>query len=298
MQKTLQIANLSLTKQAFQWPATAPYREDNQEPVIFGFHETETSPETKLAAVKTSFKIRLADCKADIRAAQKLRYDIFSKEFSLPHNDRGVDTDEFDAYCHHLIVEDLVSKKIVGTYRMLNAYGAKRCGKYYGQSEFSGSLWQTMGDNMVELGRACIHPDFRSGTVLMKLWQGIMDYLGVLSVRYAIGYASVGVRHGDADVIATQAYLATDSRPWTGPQLKPKLAFQAKIFSALGSSPILGEAPALIKGYVRLGAFCIGEPAWDKQFQTADFPMLLDMTQLDKRYAKHFKVGAYLSNLN
>ena len=186
---------------------------------------------------------------------------------------------------------------IVGTYRLLNSQGALRCGKRYGQSEFTGNLWQDMGSNMLELGRACIHPNYRTGAALMKLWQGIMDYLGHQGVRYAIGYASVGLRDGGLDALATQRYLAQSNKIWQGEFLNPINLYTTPL-ALQSNQTTLGEPPALIKGYLRMGAFSIGEPAYDSQFNTADFPLLLDMTQLEKRYARHFKVSKTLSTLN
>lgn len=254
---------------------------------------------TSTTQLVPQLKVRLADCKKDIMAAQRLRAHVFSDEFGFNCGENGIDADRFDAYCHHLLIEDVNQKKIIGTYRLLNAHGAKRCGKHYGQSEFTGALWRDMGDNLVELGRACIHPDYRSGTALMKLWQGIMDYLGVLSARYAIGYASVSLRDGGANALATQQYVDTQCRVWVGAALKPIKPLQPLQQSfAEQIRPAAGEPSALIKGYVRMGAFCIGAPAQDPVFNTADFPMLLDMTQLDKRYARHFKVDSTLTSLN
>lgn len=247
---------------------------------------------------KSELRVRLAHTEQDILAAQQLRHSLFAQEFGVRRGDKGTDADAFDAYCHHLIVEDASNARIVGTYRMLNSHGAQRLGKHYGQDEFKGALWNELGDNLVELGRACIHPDYRSGVALLKLWQGIMDYMGAVSARYAIGYASVGLRDGGASALATRHYLSTQAKPWNGALLDPIKPYVSKTETAAPADALLAEPPALIKGYVRMGAFCIGQPAFDADFNTADFPMLLDMTQLDKRYAKHFNVNRYLTTLN
>jgi putative hemolysin len=242
-----------------------------------------------------SLNVRLATHASDLAQAQRLRHAVFLDEFGVNCGQGGVDADEFDAFCDHLLVQECATGRVVGTYRMLNSANAKRCGKRYGQDEFSGQLWQQMGDNMVELGRACIHPSFRSGAALMKLWQGIMDYLSRQQARYAIGYASVGLRDGGLSASATFQFLAKLERVWPGDQLQPITPYSAVRAIDIGE---LGEPPALIKGYARMGAFSIGAPAFDPVFNTADFPMLLDMTQLDKRYARHFNVAKSLSTLN
>lgn len=241
--------------------------------------------------------VRLANSQAEVLAAQRLRYQIFSSEYGLPAHPSELDADAYDPFCDHLLVIDMRSNAIVGTYRMLNAFNADLYGRRYGQDEFSSSLWQGMSDNMVELGRACIHPDYRSSTALLKLWQGIMDYLAQQGCRYAIGYASVSLKDGGYDACATAQFLNDHAKPWTGDAMMPLNPYQFSHVDC-AAKRAAGEVVPLIKGYVRLGAFCIGHPAWDAAFNTADFPMLLDLTQLDRRYAKHFKVPSALSNLN
>ena len=46
--------------------------------------------------------------------------------------------------------------------------------------------------------------------------------------------------------------------------------------------------PALIKGYLKIGARICGEPAWDKDFNTVDFPVIVDVENMDRRYRRHF----------
>ena len=245
----------------------------------------------------TTLSVRLARTQAEVNAAQRLRSQVFCTEYGLAANPSGLDADVYDVYCDHLLVIDPATDTIVGTYRMLNASQADLYGRRYGQDEFLSALWDEMSDNMVELGRACIHPDYRSGAALMKLWQGIMDYLAQQGCRYAIGYASVSLLDGGYDACATAQFLSETAKPWTGEIMVPINPYQFSHVDC-ANKRAAGEVVPLIKGYVRLGAFCIGHPAWDAEFNTADFPMLLDLTQLDRRYAKHFKVPSTLSNLN
>jgi putative hemolysin len=46
--------------------------------------------------------------------------------------------------------------------------------------------------------------------------------------------------------------------------------------------------PPLIKGYLRLGAYIGGEPAWDPDFNTADLFILLPINRINPVYARHF----------
>lgn len=263
--------------------------------------QLQNRPTTEIAykdgCTEKSLTVRLATSPVEVLMAQRLRHQVFLEKFGVSCGSNSIDADEFDAYCEHLIVIDEKSQQIVGTYRMLNPAGVERCGKFYGEQYFSSPLWHQLKDNVVELGRASIHQNYRSGTTLLLLWQGIMNYLSKQHVRYAIGYASVGLRDGGCDAVATELFLKAKCKPWSHASLTPIRHYPvAELAEFVDAS--LGEPPSLIRGYVRMGAFCIGEPVWDTFLNTADYPMLLDLTQLENRYARHFLPSKNLLTLN
>jgi putative hemolysin len=229
--------------------------------------------------------VRLARTEEELRAAQRLRYKIFAQEYNakLGSMREGLDIDMFDAYCDHLIAVELASDRVVGTYRMLTPHAASRLGQRYIADEFLTNRLDDIGDEMVEFGRSCVHPDFRNTTVLLTLWNGLAQYMRKHNLRYALGCSSTSLMDGGANARATWDVLRTTTLADETRRVFPINRLQIEHFSAEG-----GSITPLIAGYARLGAKLLGDPAWDPDFNTADFPMLLDLQRLPARYARHF----------
>ncbi len=116
--------------------------------------------------------VGLAQTHEELELIQRLRFDVFSSEYGavLGQNHDGIDRDHFDPWCEHLMVRELGTDRVVGTYRVLTPHQARRAGGYYSESEFDLAGLGAVRDTMVEFGRACIHEDHRQGGVLMMLW--------------------------------------------------------------------------------------------------------------------------------
>lgn len=229
--------------------------------------------------------VGLAQCASEIREAQKLRYRIFAEELGarLDCKEPGVDHDLYDPFCDHLIVRDEANGRIVGTYRILSPEAAKRVGGYYSENEFDLTRLQLLRTGMVEIGRSCIDPDYRSGATIALLWSGLARYMQQGGHRHLIGCASVGM--GDGGHHAANLYRQL------GAHLAP---IEYRVFPR-HPLPIdrlhtgqPAEPPPLIKGYLRAGAWIGGEPAWDPDFNTADLLIMMPMARVDQRYARHF----------
>lgn len=127
----------------------------------------------------------------EIQEAQRLRYSVFVEAAGLsrPANHNGLDQDEFDQYCEHLIVRDSRTSQVVGTYRLLGPSGARRRGRFYSEQEFDLGRINRLRGRMAEAGRACVHPDYRSGGVLMLFWAGLAAFMEKERCDYLIGCA-------------------------------------------------------------------------------------------------------------
>ena len=123
--------------------------------------------------------VGLAQSADEIELIQRLRYDVFSTEYGalLGDNQDGIDRDAFDPWCEHLMVKELGTDNVVGTYRILTPHQAKRAGGYYSESEFDLAGLGDIRLQLVEFGRACIHEDYRQGSALMMLWSGLAEIL-------------------------------------------------------------------------------------------------------------------------
>ncbi|MGH8641935.1 MAG: GNAT family N-acetyltransferase, partial [Burkholderiales bacterium] len=115
----------------------------------------------------------------EVREAQRLRYRVFAEEMGaqVPGREQGIDCDIYDAYCHHLLVRDTEANEVVGTYRILNGAQARRLGGFYSDEEFDLTRLNPLRDVTVEVGRSCVHPDYRSGATIALLWSGLGSYM-------------------------------------------------------------------------------------------------------------------------
>jgi putative hemolysin len=142
-----------------------------------------------------AFHLALASHEGDVRAAQKLRWKVFAEEMGarLVTPEAGLDIDLYDAYCDHLLVRDSATGEVVGTYRILGPDAARRIGGYYTDQEFDLTRLQHLRGRMVELGRSCVHADYRGGAVISLLWAGLAEYMLKNQHDYLIGCASIGM---------------------------------------------------------------------------------------------------------
>ena len=150
---------------------------------------------TTALAATSSYAISIADTKEQIRAAQRLRFRVFSEEMGARLNTTvpGHDADGFDGLADHLIVTDTTCGAVVGTYRLTPP---GRCARSYSEAEFD--LWALYGirPQMVEAGRSCVHPDHRNGAVINLIWAGLARYVYLSGYRYLAGCASVPLADG------------------------------------------------------------------------------------------------------
>ncbi|WP_295856348.1 GNAT family N-acyltransferase [uncultured Xylophilus sp.] len=230
----------------------------------------------------------------DVREAQRLRYDIFCGEMGarlpkqLDPRLAGYDIDLFDDYCEHLLVRDGAEGPVIGTYRVLTPAQARRIGSTYSDTEFDLVRLRGMRERMVELGRSCVHPDHRQGGVILALWGALADFMVRNRLDTMIGCASIpmlhnGVVSGDVAASIWRQLSQTHMAPFEW-QVRPRLPLPVEqLDDTLAIDP-----PALIRGYLRLGARVLGAPAWDPDFNSADLPMLMRIADLPARYRKHF----------
>lgn len=230
--------------------------------------------------------LSLASTREEVREVQRLRYKIFIETMGLSAlaNEDGVDTDEFDAWCDHLIVRDMRTLKVVGTYRVLGPAAARELGRFYSEGEFDLSRLRHLRDRTVEAGRACIHPDYRSGGVIMMLWAGLAAYMRRQSCEYLIGCASISLSDGGHNAAVVCHALAQTNMAPPEYRVTPHTPFPLHAREGECQS----QVPPLLKGYMRSGAWICGEPAWDADFHSADLFLLLPLDRLDGRYARHY----------
>ena len=255
-------------------------------------HTAKPSPKQHDARAElpaSAFELRIATSDDEIEEAQRLRYQVFFEELGARAKSKRslLDVDEYDADCEHLIVREHATQQVVGCYRIMRPDIAAKRGSYYADSEFDLSRLHHLRGSMVEVGRACIHPDYRTGSVIMLLWSGIAKFMLENSYEHLIGCASVSLADGGANALSIHAKASNN---WLSPpeyRVFPRHAFPLR-----GHASLDPQIPPLIKGYTQLGAWIGGDPAWDPDFNTADFFVLLSLSRMPKKYLRHFMNAA------
>ena len=238
------------------------------------------------------FRVELAATPAEIEEAQRLRFQVFNLELNKGLKgsyDRGLDVDEFDRFCDHLIVRHLSSGNVVGTYRLLRGSQARKHIGFYSEREFDLTRIHQLDGELLELGRSCARKDFRDRSLIPLMWEAIIEQARKYQVRYLFGCGSVFT----TDVAEVNSmFRLLKSRHYTSEALRvypvEKCRFQglSNRVECTNESALFQKLPSLIKGYLRLGAQIAGPPALDAEFGTADFFLVLEFTSLKGEYLK------------
>ena len=242
--------------------------------------------------------IRLAQNASEIQAAQRLRYQVFYEEYAATPNKEmaaaRLDVDDYDDYADHLIVVDSTNgaEKIVGTYRLLRREKAEQYGQFYSSDEYDLTNLLNSDLTLLELGRSCVLPEYRTRPILNLLWQGIADYVTDHQIDLMFGCASL---HGtDIPSIATPLSYLHHFHP-TPEELKVR-AVKGRYINMniipkdeMNARRAFAALPPLIKGYLRVGA-TIGDGAViDHQFGTTDVCIIVQTKQVTQKYRDHYE---------
>lgn len=238
------------------------------------------------------FEVKFAAHQSEIEQAQRLRFEVFNLELNKglqSSYDRGLDADEFDPYCDHLIVRDLGSGAVVGTYRLLRGAEARRNIGFYSEKEFDLSRIKVLDGELLELGRSCARRDFRDRALIPLMWEAIAEHVRNHKVRYLFGCGSLySTDVGEVSAV----YSLLKSKYHAGEKYRVRPINRCVFPGVRDDLPVADETalfqklPGLIKAYLRIGALVCGPPALDDEFGTADFFLLLDFATLKEEYLK------------
>jgi putative hemolysin len=238
-----------------------------------------------------------------VRRAQQLRFEVFNLELSeglAESYATGLDIDPFDEFCDHLIVEELATSQIVGTYRLQTGQLAAANLGYYSEREFDLTPYETFRCEMIELGRACVHAEHRNFNLLHLLWRCIAGYAVERKARFLIGCSSISSQdpiEGAATYEELQCHLVepplrTEPRsPFSIVAKSGGLSFRRTVVTEASGSPppaTTGASSRLLRAYLTIGAKICGPPAIDREFGTIDFLTLLDLYALPAFVRTHF----------
>ncbi len=244
---------------------------------------------------KGRFRICTVRSGEELEEVLRLRYEVFHREMLNKRFPLGLDVDEFDGMADHLVVVDQASSRIVGTYRLLSS---RFTNKFYSETEFGLSRFLAQPGEKLELSRACIHRDFRTGPVMHLLWRGLVQYIqdsgatclfGLASVKTTDAVSAARIFKGFRDRGVVDEELGIHPVPaFTHPD------FQAALKNTEAEPPTTSEdrIPPLLAAYLKAGARIHGEPALDRAFQCFDFFTVLRMKDLTQSYGRRYAARA------
>lgn len=253
------------------------------------------------------FEIMFASSEQDLRAVQALRYDVFVRELGadgpLVDHAAGLERDHFDPYSRHLMLLDRrreaeIREQIVGVYRLLDSAGATQAGGFYSEHEFDLTPLKSGSYRLLELGRSCLHPEYRGGTAMYHLWSALAEY--VVAENYDILFGTASFLGTDQNALAAPLALL-QHRHLAAPHLRPRArnADNAQVEPVpctagkeIDRKAAMMQIPALIKAYLRLGGL-VGEGAYiDHDFNTTDVCLVLEVNKMNEKQRKLYARGA------
>ncbi|MFA6078257.1 MAG: GNAT family N-acyltransferase [Candidatus Omnitrophota bacterium] len=244
-----------------------------------------------------NFLVKLAENHEEIENAQRLRYKVFNLEQNrgLKNTEKfGIDFDEYDEYCMHLIVIEKSSGDVIGTYRVHLGCIANSAKGFYSSKEYEIHGLYNLADKCIELGRTCIDPKFRSGAIIAFLWGAITELLVRADLIYMLGCVSLENTESAAgwalyEYLCRKNLLCKDIKATPRPGFKMDRPPKNIIDNILSDEASLKNIiPPLFKGYLHLGALICGEPAIDRDFGAIDFFIILNIETVPERYKRHF----------
>lgn len=235
-----------------------------------------------IAAGQCRFEAFIADDPAMVRAAQSLRYRVFAENMKgmwhTPYP--GLDWDEIDDYCDHLVVVDSGSGAVVGTARMLNCRQALKLGRFYSESEFHIDRILGLGGRFLEISRTCVDRRVADNAVIACMWNELAAYALQGGYNHLLGSASIPAGPNGFAVDAVYRQIGHDRQGPSYLAVRPKHPIPPHLLCRRGASSI----PPLLQAYLRLGSWVCGEPCWDADRNAMSLFMLLPTMRLQARY--------------
>ncbi len=259
-----------------------------------------------------TLEVRLARTPKDVKRAQKLRWTVFYEEMSaipdIKSRLKRRDVDAYDAICDHLLVVDTAvpqkpiagtpvpgtfKPRVVGTYRLLRQDMAERCGGFYSASEFdiAPMLKAHPGLRFLELGRSCVEKPYRDKRTVELLWHGIWAYVRRHKMDVMFGCASFEGTDPDAlaPALSFLHHHARASDEWRARALPGRYVDMNRTpLSPADPKTVMHALPALLKGYLRIGAKFGDGAVIDRQFGTTDVMVVLPIKDIHPRYLGYF----------
>ncbi|MGZ3744445.1 MAG: GNAT family N-acetyltransferase [Pseudobdellovibrionaceae bacterium] len=256
-------------------------------------------PKIEICSEVGPFVVKTVESVEELKKALRLRYQVFHQEMIGKSKEAGIDVDEFDFLCDHLAIIEKKTNKMVGTYR-LNCSEFSQ--DYYSAREFNLNRILAQPGIKLELGRACIHKDFRRGVVISLLWRGIAEYMSLSQAQLLFGCASIKTENPRQAALLYKYflnkgriipdYLVIPTKIYTMPKLDLWIQYFQHPLTEMEIKEVEELLPPLCRAYLRIGAYIGGEPAWDAEFKCIDFLTILHREDLNRTLWKRYKLDS------
>jgi len=240
------------------------------------------------------FEFKITKDQGEIQEAQRLRFEVFNLEMKRglqSSYELGLDVDEYDSLCDHLIVRDLKNRRVVGTYRLFLGSEARKHFGFYSEREFNLQRIKELEGEQLEMGRTCAHKDYRDKAMLLHMWDAIAEYVKTHRVRYLFGCASLYTTDPRE---VSESFALLKKKHYAPEEVRvqplPDRAFPDldENIEVRDEQRVFFRLPSLIKGYLRVGAVLCGPPALDLEFASTDFFLLLDVNRMSREYLRRY----------
>lgn len=239
------------------------------------------------------YQVKTINHPEELAQVLSLRFEVFFREFSTQKVTFSLfpyDVDMHDFLCDHLIVKDKAEDKVVACYRLLASNTDKKIKRFYSEGEFEINSLLNAPGNKLELGRACVHKDYRNGSVISLLWKGLLDYARQADTRYMFGCSSIN-RKDFSNLPQIMEYLEKNDSFIkdfeVGVQSKYRMKF--KIEGTNSDEKNGGKAMgSLMHMYIMAGAKMGRTLAYDAEMDCLDMFTLMDMKNLPPSFKRRF----------
>lgn len=264
-------------------------------------------PKVEIEVAVGPYILKTASTVAELKEALQLRFQVFHKEMIGSNKPYGIDVDEYDFYCDHLIIVNKKVGKIIGTYRLNSTLYSD---SFYSSREFHLERVLNHPGTKLELGRACIDKDYRNGFTISLLWRGIAEYMNATQSQILFGCASVKTKSPREAALLYRSffedgriqadYFAPPTAAYTMPDLDLWIRSGKSPLTEAEKEEVKTLLPPLCRAYLRIGASIGGEPAWDEEFKCIDFLTILHREDLNRTLWKRYKLdsGASIDSLS
>lgn len=224
---------------------------------------------------QNQYRFEWVDTLKELQDVQRFRAKQFSHQFGLTFED-DLDQDLYDFGCEHAVLKDKWSGEIVA-YTRLKLFQGYEIGQSYSAQEFEIVPHLSHLPSIVEIGRTCVHPQFRSGKALSMLWLNMAPkILWSMRAKYLMGCVSIHLEDNLARTYYTHRQIQQLADHQTI-DIRSKRAFEPERPDY--SFPQDERMPKLFQTYLGMQSKLSKEAFFDEEFKCLDYFVFLEVNK-------------------